>query len=117
MTTVELNGQTPARLLTRRGVFASSRCTRFLSFLSFWFSQVYKELGEQMLQDAFSGYNSTIFAYGQTGSGKTYRFLIVFARGAVPSPGSPAGNFGLCTENLSVCDNDTCSLRVQHGGR
>jgi hypothetical protein len=38
-------------------------------------TQVYKELGEQMLQDAFSGYNSTIFAYGQTGSGKTYSMV------------------------------------------
>eukprot|EP00667_Euglena_gracilis_P024091 EG_transcript_27528 len=37
--------------------------------------QVYQALGEQMLHDAFSGYNSTIFAYGQTGSGKTYSML------------------------------------------
>eukprot|EP00993_Chasmostoma_nieuportense_P000968 NODE_188_length_2767_cov_22.324621_g174_i0.p1 GENE.NODE_188_length_2767_cov_22.324621_g174_i0~~NODE_188_length_2767_cov_22.324621_g174_i0.p1 ORF type:complete len:858 (-),score=316.05 NODE_188_length_2767_cov_22.324621_g174_i0:193-2706(-) len=37
--------------------------------------QVYQVIGETMLQDAFGGYNSTIFAYGQTGSGKTYSML------------------------------------------
>eukprot|EP00906_Rhabdomonas_costata_P029520 RCo041650 len=38
-------------------------------------AEVYASVGEQMLQDAFSGYNTTIFAYGQTGSGKTYSML------------------------------------------
>eukprot|EP00906_Rhabdomonas_costata_P027526 RCo039076 len=38
-------------------------------------ADVYAAIGETMLQDAFSGYNATIFAYGQTGSGKTYSML------------------------------------------
>ncbi len=33
-------------------------------------AQVYAALGEQVLQDAFAGFNTTVFAYGQTSSGK-----------------------------------------------
>ena len=34
--------------------------------------QVYRDIGEEMLQHAFEGYNVCIFAYGQTGAGKSY---------------------------------------------
>eukprot|EP00051_Salpingoeca_urceolata_P016604 m.221828 g.221828 ORF g.221828 m.221828 type:complete len:544 (+) comp18726_c4_seq2:629-2260(+) len=34
--------------------------------------QVFEHLGEPVLDNAFTGYNSCIFAYGQTGSGKTF---------------------------------------------
>lgn len=34
--------------------------------------QIYSDLGLQVLDNAFEGYNTCIFAYGQTGSGKTY---------------------------------------------
>ncbi|GMR36091.1 hypothetical protein PMAYCL1PPCAC_06286, partial [Pristionchus mayeri] len=37
--------------------------------------QVYDELGVEMLQHAFEGYNVCIFAYGQTGSGKSYTMM------------------------------------------
>jgi len=37
--------------------------------------QVYKELGMEMLEHAFGGYNVCIFAYGQTGSGKSYTMM------------------------------------------
>ncbi|CAJ0951418.1 unnamed protein product, partial [Mesorhabditis belari] len=37
--------------------------------------QVYNELGVEMLQHAFDGYNVCIFAYGQTGSGKSYTMM------------------------------------------
>jgi kinesin family protein 16B len=36
---------------------------------------VYKDLGADVVSDAFEGYNSCIFAYGQTGSGKTYTMM------------------------------------------
>ena len=31
--------------------------------------KVFNELGSGILENAFNGYNSTLFAYGQTGSG------------------------------------------------
>ncbi|XP_070583411.1 kinesin-like protein KIF1C [Erythrolamprus reginae] len=37
--------------------------------------QVYKDIGEEMLQHAFEGYNVCIFAYGQTGAGKSYTMM------------------------------------------
>ncbi|XP_057403815.1 kinesin-like protein KIF13B isoform X3 [Balaenoptera acutorostrata] len=36
---------------------------------------VFKCLGENILQNAFDGYNACIFAYGQTGSGKSYTMM------------------------------------------
>lgn len=36
---------------------------------------VYSEIGAEMLQHNFEGYNSCIFAYGQTGSGKSYTMM------------------------------------------
>ncbi|XP_071466717.1 kinesin-like protein KIF13B isoform X4 [Marmota flaviventris] len=43
---------------------------------------VFKCLGENILQNAFDGYNACIFAYGQTGSGKSYTMM-----GTVDQPG------------------------------
>ncbi|XP_031437360.1 kinesin-like protein KIF1A isoform X7 [Clupea harengus] len=37
--------------------------------------QVFKDIGEEMLQHAFEGYNVCIFAYGQTGAGKSYTMM------------------------------------------
>lgn len=37
--------------------------------------RVYNDLGVEMLDHAFSGYNVCIFAYGQTGSGKSYSMM------------------------------------------
>ncbi|XP_065313232.1 kinesin-like protein unc-104 isoform X3 [Gordionus sp. m RMFG-2023] len=36
---------------------------------------VYKDIGEEMLNHAFEGYNVCIFAYGQTGAGKSYTMM------------------------------------------
>ncbi|OZJ06440.1 hypothetical protein BZG36_00598 [Bifiguratus adelaidae] len=36
---------------------------------------VYNDLGEELLEHAFDGYNCCIFAYGQTGSGKSYSMM------------------------------------------
>jgi len=30
------------------------------------------DVGNELLSNAYDGFNSTIFAYGQTGSGKSY---------------------------------------------
>ncbi|XP_041378535.1 kinesin-like protein unc-104 isoform X3 [Gigantopelta aegis] len=37
--------------------------------------QVYDDIGLEMLDHAFEGYNVCIFAYGQTGSGKSYTMM------------------------------------------
>uniref|UniRef100_A0A9J2PZ47 Kinesin-like protein unc-104 n=2 Tax=Ascaris TaxID=6251 RepID=A0A9J2PZ47_ASCLU len=37
--------------------------------------QVYDDLGVEMLEHSFEGYNVCIFAYGQTGSGKSYTMM------------------------------------------
>ncbi|XP_030842584.1 kinesin-like protein KIF1A isoform X13 [Strongylocentrotus purpuratus] len=37
--------------------------------------RVYEDLGQEMLQHAFEGYNVCIFAYGQTGGGKSYTMM------------------------------------------
>ncbi|CAF0916937.1 unnamed protein product, partial [Didymodactylos carnosus] len=37
--------------------------------------QVYQDLGIEMLEHAFEGYNICIFAYGQTGAGKSYTMM------------------------------------------
>ena len=37
--------------------------------------RVYHDLGTDVVENAFSGYNACVFAYGQTGSGKTYTMM------------------------------------------
>ena len=34
--------------------------------------QVFNDVGRGILDNAWKGFNATLFAYGQTGSGKTY---------------------------------------------
>lgn len=36
---------------------------------------VFKDVGRDILDNAFQGYNACIFAYGQTGSGKSYTMM------------------------------------------
>lgn len=36
---------------------------------------VYNDIGKEMLEHAFEGYNVCIFAYGQTGAGKSYTMM------------------------------------------
>ena len=46
---------------------------------------VFKDLGEGVLKNAWSGYNCSLFAYGQTGSGKSYSIVGYGAnRGVIP---------------------------------
>jgi kinesin family protein 1 len=37
--------------------------------------KVYDDIGKEMLEHAFEGYNVCIFAYGQTGAGKSYTMM------------------------------------------
>ncbi|CAN0116871.1 unnamed protein product [Laminaria digitata] len=37
--------------------------------------QVFEEIGVDVIDQAFSGFNATVFAYGQTGSGKSYTMM------------------------------------------
>lgn len=37
--------------------------------------QVFKDLGQGVLESAFEGYNACLFAYGQTSAGKTYTMM------------------------------------------
>lgn len=37
--------------------------------------QVFNQLGREVLDNAFEGYNTCLFAYGQTGSGKSYSMI------------------------------------------
>lgn len=70
--------------------------------------QVYRDIGEEMLQHAFEGYNVCIFAYGQTGAGKSYTMMgkqekdqqgiIPQARGGGAGPG--AGPAEGCAEGV-----------------
>lgn len=36
---------------------------------------LFDDLGQPLLDNAFGGYNNCIFAYGQTGSGKSYSMV------------------------------------------
>ena len=48
-------------------------------------NQVYKDLGEIVLNNAWGGYNCCLFAYGQTGAGKSYSMVGYGSdRGIVP---------------------------------
>ena len=38
-------------------------------------ADVFNDLGQPLLENAFKGYNNCIFAYGQTGSGKSYSMM------------------------------------------
>jgi len=38
-------------------------------------NMVFKDLGQEVLDNAFAGFNACLFAYGQTGSGKSYSIV------------------------------------------
>ncbi|CAD5122012.1 DgyrCDS10466 [Dimorphilus gyrociliatus] len=63
--------------------FPSDKCKEFTYDYSYWSvsrsevrfdsqEKVFSDLGEDVINSAYEGYNACIFAYGQTGSGKTY---------------------------------------------
>ncbi|CAG9328448.1 unnamed protein product [Blepharisma stoltei] len=54
---------------------------------------VYHKLGEQVLNNAWEGYNCCLFAYGQTGSGKSYSMV---------GYGANKGIIPLCSEEIFI---------------
>lgn len=50
--------------------YCSYGCLTFLSAL-----QVFDDLGFDVVQSSYQGYNACVFAYGQTGSGKTHTMM------------------------------------------
>lgn len=45
---------------------------------------VYNDLGKLVLENAWKGYNASLFAYGQTGSGKSYSMVGYGSPGIIP---------------------------------
>ncbi len=71
---------------TSTPVGASGRPHKFTFDYSYWShapgdrhfagqERVYGDLGTDVVDNAFAGYNACVFAYGQTGSGKTYTMM------------------------------------------
>lgn len=40
-----------------------------------YYFQIFYDLGTEVIESAFEGYNACVFAYGQTGSGKTFTMM------------------------------------------
>ncbi|XP_053965546.1 kinesin-like protein unc-104 isoform X4 [Anastrepha ludens] len=83
---IEMTGATTAITNPKVPPNSSEAIKRFNFDYSYWshnprdpeFStqeMVYKDIGEEMLQHSFDGYNVCIFAYGQTGAGKSYTMM------------------------------------------
>uniref|UniRef100_A0A8C5MA86 Kinesin family member 13B n=1 Tax=Leptobrachium leishanense TaxID=445787 RepID=A0A8C5MA86_9ANUR len=69
---------------------------------------VFQSLGEDILQNAFQGYNACIFAYGQTGSGKSYTMM-----GSVDQPGIIPRLCSTLFERTQAAENDELSFKVE----
>ncbi|CAD6199177.1 unnamed protein product [Caenorhabditis auriculariae] len=77
-----------------------------------WENKVYEDVGMEMLQHAFEGYNVCIFAYGQTGSGKSYTMM-----GKSNDPVEMGIIPRLCNDLFSRIDNKQdvqCSIEVSY---
>ncbi|XP_039571241.1 kinesin-like protein KIF1C [Passer montanus] len=93
--------------------------------------RVYQDIGEEMLEHAFQGYNVCILAYGQTGAGKSYTMMgrqepgqrgiipqlceDLFAR--VAREGSPEVSFSVEVSYLEIyCERVRDLLNPKSGG-
>ena len=47
-------------------------------------TQVYNDLGTDVVNACFEGFNGCVFAYGQTGSGKSYSMMGYGEKGLIP---------------------------------
>ena len=56
---------------------------------------VYRLVGVPLLQNAWRGYNCSLFAYGQTGAGKSYSMMGAAIPGAVSGPRDDTEAYGL----------------------
>ena len=66
--------------------------------------QVYSDLGTDVIESAFEGYNACVFAYGQTGSGKTFTMM-----------GTPVSD--LCCYPLPLSSGPVAKLVMIHSDR
>ncbi|CAI9588612.1 unnamed protein product [Staurois parvus] len=69
---------------------------------------VFQCLGENILQNAFEGYNACIFAYGQTGSGKSYTMM-----GTADQPGLIPRLCSALFERTQKEETDELSFKVE----
>nr|XP_033791359.1 kinesin-like protein KIF13B isoform X2 [Geotrypetes seraphini] len=69
---------------------------------------VFQCLGENILQNAFEGYNACIFAYGQTGSGKSYTMM-----GTADHPGLIPRLCSALFERTQKEENEELSFKVE----
>ncbi|XP_073911344.1 kinesin-like protein KIF13B isoform X1 [Castor canadensis] len=69
---------------------------------------VFRCLGENILQNAFDGYNACIFAYGQTGSGKSYTMM-----GTADQPGLIPRLCSSLFERTQKEENEEQSFKVE----
>ena len=70
--------------------------------------RVYEDMGIEMLEHAFEGYNVCIFAYGQTGSGKSYTMMgknEAGQQGIIPQ---------VCVRKTRSCHLHRTLVRVQY---
>ncbi|XP_071963313.1 uncharacterized protein [Antedon mediterranea] len=71
---------------------------------------VYQDLGTEILDASFAGYNACLFAYGQTGSGKTYTMM-----GSKDDLGLiPRICDGLCSRVDDFAEDITCQIEVSY---
>ncbi|XP_074037348.1 kinesin-like protein 98A isoform X2 [Leptinotarsa decemlineata] len=70
--------------------------------------QVYNDLGAEVIDCAFEGYNACVFAYGQTGSGKTFTMM-----GSPENPGLIPRICKALFEKMSVNSKRGTTHRVQ----
>ncbi|XP_078506005.1 kinesin-like protein KIF13B isoform X1 [Lissotriton helveticus] len=69
---------------------------------------VFQCLGENILQNAFEGYNACIFAYGQTGSGKSYTMM-----GTADQPGLIPRLCSTLFERTQTKETEELSFKVE----
>ncbi|XP_063298079.1 kinesin-like protein KIF13B [Pelobates fuscus] len=69
---------------------------------------VFQSLGEDILQNAFQGYNACIFAYGQTGSGKSFTMM-----GTADQPGLIPRLCSTLFERTQEAENEELSFKVE----
>ncbi|OCT79108.1 hypothetical protein XELAEV_18030206mg [Xenopus laevis] len=69
---------------------------------------VFQSLGENILQNAFEGYNACVFAYGQTGSGKSYTMM-----GSADDPGLIPRLCSTLFERTQKAENEELSFKVE----
>ena len=83
---------------------AYTQKTNTIAFLQ----KVFQDLGHLYVDNAFKGYNSSVFAYGQTGSGKTFTML-----GTAKNPGLiPRG----CEElfrRIEMSENENVTIEIE----